>query len=322
MRHLDIEQARDTRGHSVLLFITDRCPVGCAHCSVDSRVDSPMITDFGLFGELLHGICSEPAIEVVGISGGEPFSERRGLTMACEALSASNKSIVIYTSGVWAKSQKPTPWISSVLESCSTVYLSTDSFHLDGVPAPVFVNAARHIAKAGAWIVVQTLEVDATRTLLVQAFGHSVSDHAEIVPITPLRNGRGQNVFDLIPGRRASAMGNCKLAVTPVIRYDGVLTSCCNEEVIMGQGPERFRTRVMSREALNSALSSFKADPLMRCVASVGLGELLKHPRLQALSEKRYINNCDLCWKVMGEFPALPVTDRLIDAIAQLGEKH
>lgn len=322
MRHAEIEIARRTLGHSVLLFITDRCPVGCAHCSVDSRVDSPMITDFGLFDNLLDGICGDPDIQVVGISGGEPFSERRGLTKACEALSACNKSIVIYTSGVWAKSPIPAPWISQVLRSCRTVYLSTDSFHQNGVPSSLFVQAARQIADAGAWIVVQTLEVEQTRYLLQQAFGNNVHSHAEVVAITPLRNGRGQDVFELNSVKKASAMGSCTLAVTPVIRYDGVLTSCCNEEVIMGKGPDRFRTRVKNREALDTALARFKADPLMRCVASVGLGELVKHPRLQALAEKRYINNCDLCWKVMSEFPSLPETDRLIGVIAQLGESH
>lgn len=322
MKHNDIEIARRTRGNSVLLFITDRCPVGCAHCSVDSRADSPMITDFGLFDTLLDGICDDYEIRVVGISGGEPFSERRGLTKACEALTACNKSIVIYTSGVWAKSPETAPWIRSVLESCRTVYLSTDSFHQNGVPSSVFVHAARQIADAGAWIVVQTLEVEHTRHLLEQAFGTDVDSHAEIVAITPLRNGRGHDVFDLSPAKKAGAMGSCTLAVTPVIRYDGVLTSCCNEEVIMGKGPDRFRTRVKNREALDTALARFKTDPLMRCVASVGLGELVKHPRLQALAEKRYINNCDLCWKVMGEFPALPESDRLINVIAQLGESH
>ena len=320
MKHLDIELVRRTRGHSVLLFITDRCPVGCAHCSVDSRADSPMITDFGLFDDLLDGICENPEIKVVGISGGEPFSERRGLTKACEALSASNKSIVIYTSGVWAKNPTPSPWISSILKSCSTVYLSTDSFHQNGVPSSRFVQAARQIANAGAWIVVQTLEVEQTRILLEQAFGSDVDKHAEIVPITPLRNGRGQGVFELTPSRKASAMGSCTLAVTPVIRYDGVLTSCCNEEVIMGKGPNRFRMRVNNRQSLDSALARFKADPLMRCVAHIGLGELIRHPHLETLSENRYINNCELCWKVMEAFPSLPETDRLISAIANLGE--
>src|SRR2546421_2554616 len=96
----DVEFARRTRGRSVLLFITDRCPVGCAHCSVDSRADSPSIADFALFGQIVDAICARPEVRVVGISGGEPFVERRGLTLAARKLFQASKDIVLYTSGV------------------------------------------------------------------------------------------------------------------------------------------------------------------------------------------------------------------------------
>lgn len=310
------------RGASLLLFITDRCPVACDHCSVDSRPNSPTISDFELFGELLRGICEQEKLKVVGISGGEPFSERRGLIQACEALSAHNKSIVIYTSGVWAKSQNTLPWISAVLAQCSTVYLSTDSFHQAKVSALQFQNAALQIAKAGAWIVVQTLEVEHTTRMLKEVFGADAGSHAEVVPITPLRNGRGKQVFNLQTSLPGNAMGTCSLAVTPVVRYDGMLTSCCNEEIIMGHGPDRFRQQVNSTEELHNTLTRFKHDPIMRCVAQVGLGQLLMHPRLDPFNKQRYSNNCELCWEVMRVFPTVPSNDRLIHAIAELGEAN
>src|SRR5688500_5951792 len=95
LTHADIENIRSNRGRSMLLFITDRCPVGCLHCSVDSRRDSPTISDFALFEEILSWICENPELEVVGISGGEPFVERRGLTMASQVLADSGKQQVI-----------------------------------------------------------------------------------------------------------------------------------------------------------------------------------------------------------------------------------
>ena len=82
LTHAEVERCRRKPGESVLLFITDRCPVGCAHCSVDSRSDSPTISNFDLFAQLLDGICEQTDLQVVGISGGEPFAERRGLTLA------------------------------------------------------------------------------------------------------------------------------------------------------------------------------------------------------------------------------------------------
>src|SRR5438309_11102932 len=96
----EIEEIRRTRGRSTLLFITDRCPVGCAHCSVDSRADSPSITDFELFEQIVDAICARPEVRVVGISGGEPFVERRGLTVAAHKVVDAGKDLVLYTSGV------------------------------------------------------------------------------------------------------------------------------------------------------------------------------------------------------------------------------
>src|SRR2546430_12775423 len=101
-----VEEARQTLGQSVLLFLTDRCPVGCAHCSVDSRQDSPTISDFELFEQIVEALCTRPDLRLVGISGGEPFVERRGLMLASRRLIEAEKDVVVYTSGVWATSSK------------------------------------------------------------------------------------------------------------------------------------------------------------------------------------------------------------------------
>src|SRR3954454_21603408 len=117
----EIEDIRHQRGRSTLLFITDRCPVGCAHCSVDSRRDSPTITDFVLFEELVEWLCAQP-LEVVGISGGEPFVGRRGRSHAARRVTEAGNSLVVSTSGMWSKRPAPPAWIASVIESCTTVF--------------------------------------------------------------------------------------------------------------------------------------------------------------------------------------------------------
>ena len=75
----EIEELRHDRGRSTLLFVTDRCPVGCAHCSVDSRRDSPTITDFELYGEILDWLCGQPRAR-----GGRDL-RRRALRRAARA---------------------------------------------------------------------------------------------------------------------------------------------------------------------------------------------------------------------------------------------
>lgn len=318
IKHIEIEQLRHTPNASILLFITDRCPVGCAHCSVDSRENSPTISDFDLFNTLLMGVVNNIDLQIVGISGGEPFIEKKGLIHACDQLSAHGKRIVVYTSGVWAKSPHIPVWIKNTLKSIHTVYLSTDSYHQRNVPTDAFIRAAQTIANSGAWIVVQTLEPNQATQLLVDAFGEHFSDWAEVVPLKGLEHGRGGNVFSIKTTHAGQHFGACSLAITPVMRYDGQTSACCNESIIQGKGPTRLRKSANSMRSLQDALSTFRNDPLLKIISGIGIGALTEHPRLKHLAEQRFTDPCGLCWKVMEHYTDRSLNDPLINAIAAL----
>jgi organic radical activating enzyme len=324
MTHSDVERVRHSRGRSMLLFITDRCPVGCRHCSVDSRADSPSISNFELFEEIVNWLCARPEIEVVGISGGEPFVERRGLTLVSERLQQANKRQVIFTSGVWA-TQSPTPlWIREVIARCSCIYLSTDAFHSPSVDDERFMRALSTIAATGVWIIVQVLDdekaCERAEHLLRNVFAEDVAAHAQINRIAPLANGRGAGVFTGDSERRVKghAFGACSLVTSPMVRYDGVVIGCCNENVIMGQGPPRLRKQATSGIELSRAVGEFHRDPLLRVIGDTGLGVLTLHPQLADLGDREFTTNCDLCWNVLRRIPQNADSDPLIVLMAGL----
>jgi hypothetical protein len=314
----EIDEIRNTRGRSTLLFITDRCPVGCGHCSVDSRRDSPTITDFELFGEIVAWLCGQPQLEVVGISGGEPFVERRGLNLAVNELADAGKRIVIYTSGLWGTRPEPPAWVRGVLDRTTSVLLSTDAYHQEAVADSTYVNAARAIADAGVWIVVQVIGTDPmvakATSLLQQAFGERFEDFAELRTTTPLTAGRGANVFTRTERTPGHAFAPCSLVASPIVRYDGLATACCNESVIMGHGPARLRRRAGSRDELEAAMNSFHADPLLRAIGGAGPGLLTALPRFGDLAEQEFTSICDLCWKMLDRSEE-ERPDPLLDAI-------
>lgn len=315
----EIEDIRHERGRSTLLFITDRCPVGCAHCSVDSRRDSPTITDFALFSEIVEWLVAQPH-DVIGISGGEPFVERRGLSLAARRITDEGKRLVVYTSGVWARRPDPPAWIADVLDRCTTVFLSTDAFHAEGVGDQHYVQAARAIQRAGAWIVVQVLDVgdmvQRARDLLRAAFGPGYEDFAELRPLTPLTAGRGANVFMRTKHQPGREFAPCTMVASPMIRYDGVVTACCNESVIMGFGPPALRRRARDRETLAAAIDGFHGDPLLRAIGGVGPGALTAHPRFADLADEPFTSICDLCWKLFDRTAGDAAPDPLIEAIS------
>ena len=298
-----MEAARRTPGRAVLLFVTGRCPVGCAHCSVDSRRDSPGPADLVLFEELVEGIAGTPGIVMVGITGGEPFTARRALVLAAGRLAAAGKLLVLYTSGVWATSAHPPAWITEVLGLCSCVVLSTDSYHSDGVPPERFARAARAVCDAGACLVVQTLDApgqaEAARLLLARAFGPGWRARADLRQVPLLGYGRGAGLTAGRPAVPGGQFGRCTLASAPVVRYDGRISACCNEAVIMGAGPAALRRTARTRQQVRSVLTSLAADPYLTAIGSAGLGPLTAVAGWRDLAARPFPGICALCWRML-----------------------
>lgn len=299
LRYADIDAARRRRGGSALLFLTDRCPVGCGHCSVDSRPDSPRITDFPLFREVVEGLCAS-VYELIGISGGEPFVERRGLALAVDRLTEAGKDVSIVTSGVWATSDLPPRWIRDVISRCGAVVLSTDAFHTAQLPDERFVRAARTIGRLGVWVIVQVVDVpgapDHASRLLEHAFGARWSDHAEIHRVAMLARGRAETIFQVSTMTAGRDFGPCHLARSPVVRYDGLSSVCCNEAVIVGRGPADLRRTARDRDGIAEVLAGFDRHALFRAVGAVGPGALTADPRFADLADQRFRSVCDVCW--------------------------
>ena len=309
---------------SLLLFITDRCPVGCGHCSVDSRPTSPRISDMASFLGLVDAIAAHPEIELVGISGGEPFIERRALGAAVSGLREADKLVVPYTSGVWARNSIQ-PWVKSILQESSAVFLSTDAFHAENIDEATFIRAACGIREEGAGLIVQVMGiekmVDEARRLVTVAFGEEWPPQVEI-NITPfLSYGRARTLLPISPTKKTkkgSEFGPCPALASPVARYDGTVTACCNEQVIMAHGPDSLRRRVSGSNPLTAALNEFASDPLLQIIHKVGPGPLTAHPRLSEMATERFTSICDLCWKIAAVRDGSLVTDVLASAISTL----
>ncbi|MED3997954.1 4Fe-4S cluster-binding domain-containing protein [Peribacillus frigoritolerans] len=322
LKYTEVESIRSTPGRSLLLFITDRCPVGCEHCSVDSRPNSATIRDSELFESIVEGICYDEKLSMVGISGGEPFVERKGLTLAVNRLVSAGKDIVLYTSGVWARSIIP-QWIRDVLALVNCVFLSTDAFHNKTVNDDQFVLAARTLAEEGVWIIVQVLNIPEmvarAEELLCRAFGKDYRELAEINLVPPLPYGRGKEIFNLGTNREGDEFGPCKSLAAPVVRYDGTISACCNEQVIMGLGPNRLRKRCSSGSDLKKALKDISEDPLFNVMNELGVGTLTYHPKFSELAHQQFPSICKLCWAIQQD--ALPLgdrSDRLLTSISMI----
>ncbi|MEV4382438.1 radical SAM protein [Streptosporangium sp. NPDC049644] len=318
LRFAELDALRRQRGRSALLLITDRCPVGCAHCSVDSRPDGPRVTDHALFAEIVEGLCADEALRVVGVSGGEPFVERRALAHAARRIHASGKALVPYTSGYWGAGGDPPGWIRSVLRLSACVVLGVDAHHPS--PRAAVAAAARAVAAEGAWLVAQVLDdpaqIEAARDLLSGALGEGWRELAEIHPVPPLPYGRARGLFPelrRVPGAR---LGRCAIAHTPTVRYDGRISACCDENVIMGAGPPDLHRAARDRDGVRRALADLAADPFLAVLGSLGTEALTALPRYRDLAEREFSGICGICRHMLRR--AAGERDTLLHALALL----
>lgn len=325
MKWPKIRALRDEPRRTALLMITDRCPVGCAHCSVDSRPDGPMITDHAWWSAMVDALCQRPGLELVGITGGEPFVERRGLQLAVERLTAEGLAIVVYTSGLWGRADPPA-WIVDVLDRIDTLVLSTDAFHAPRLEPETVVLALREATARGCWVVVQTLggasEQAAAVALLERALGHAWEQAAELVQVSLLPYGRASSLVDIAGSRHLEAFGACSMLQSPVIRYDGNVIACCNERVTMGAGPPRLRRRVSDPERLGLALDDLADDPFLQLMAAGGPAAVALHSRLEERASRACRSICEACWALAEAAP--PAQDPLLRlmSLAASAQEH
>lgn len=327
LRLADVDRIRYQRGSAALLFLTDRCPVGCLHCSVDSRRDSPRVRDHILLRDIVSSLAEYDRLSMIGISGGEPFIERRALSESVRALAAAGKQVVLYTSGVWAQANPVPAWITRVVADASCLFMSTDAFHATMVDHDRFAAALRAVAAQGTPIVVQVLDrpddLAAARDLLRRALGSGWDAYADLNPLVPLPYGRGEAVFGRPSPRAAKLFGRCQIAATPVVRYDGVVTACCNETLITGGGPSRLRERHSTGREVVETLERIWADPFLRLLNASGTAAATLHPRYADMAEQGYQGICDFCHHAQRRTPALGHDDdRLLSGLATLAEAN
>ncbi|WP_037607085.1 radical SAM protein [Streptacidiphilus rugosus] len=308
---------RRTPGASVLLYLTDRCPVGCAHCSVSARKQAPALADPAGFAALVSALATRPGLRVVAVSGGEPFAERRGLTLSVRELADAGLAVVVFTSGHWAGPGPVPSWIRGVLARVSTVFLGVDAYHADRLGPDRLGQAVDAVAAAGCRVVLQLIDRPGQREraqrLLAERLGPDWAERAELHPTRLLPFGRAARLLPAAAGRRVTEFGPCLPASAATVRHDGTVTGCCNEQVITGSGPAALRR---SGGGLGEALDAFLADPLLRIMARTGPGALSGLPGFERLSAGRYPSVCGACWAAHDAVAASPVAAAVAGAVA------
>lgn len=260
------QRARPAAG--LLLALTDRCPLSCAHCSTDSRMDSPQPDGEPLL-RLVGSFTAEDHPQLIFMSGGEPLL-RPALVTELARLAGSTGTRSCLLSGMFfARQGVPAP-IRRAIGNLDHFSASIDLFHEREVSRDLVFAALRVIADLVPAIslhiaahddgYVDTLLADVRR-----AFGTNIP--ALVTPVQPTGRATAFVSQRADPQRGADP---CEFASWPLVDIDGTVFACSRQSLARRHRPGHLVLGHAATDSWPQLLRRAEADPILRAVRVLG----------------------------------------------------
>ncbi|HEV2888223.1 MAG TPA: radical SAM protein [Jatrophihabitans sp.] len=258
----------------LLVTLTRRCPLSCAHCSTASTMDAEQV-DAGRLRRFVASITPGTAPQVVLYTGGEPLLRPELLAELARAAPAAGSAPAVLTGGFFVRDGRVPARIWQALLACDHVSFSLDAYH------------EREVPRAGVFDCLQAL-LDAGRQVSLHIVGQGPEDGYlhDLTSAVLARFGTrvAMLVSELRPVGRAAAWLNsqqaavldtrprpCSLAAWPVISFDGTVLACCNQRVVDTRPvPEHLRLGHLDTDDWPAIRHRLTRSPVLRMLRTSG----------------------------------------------------
>ncbi|MFL6130181.1 MAG: radical SAM/SPASM domain-containing protein [Mycobacteriales bacterium] len=292
---------------SVLVSTTEVCTVGCRHCGFtgSSRDREPSATEV----EHWVGELCDYGIPRVILTGGEPFQRFPLLRAAVRAVAAhpARPRVGVFTSSFWGRNPATVRNRLAELPGLGHLYLSTDPYHQERVPASYVTNVIEGALDAGIPEISLCITVEndgqvAGIRQLYEPYLDRVMVHVDKVIPTPFISVGHSPALSAHPDNYLSY---CYLE-TPLVNPNGDVSAChigksgayidlSKQVYFLGNLRQDPLRDIMARAESNyeyQFLRVYGPQGVARMIAESG-------PLSGALRDSRFANGCDLCYKVL-----------------------
>lgn len=264
---------RPVAGAGLLVTLTRRCPLSCAHCSTSSSMAAEQIPA-GPLRAFFSSITAETAPQVVLFTGGEPLLRPRLVREFAELVKAKGSAPAVLTGGFFARGGVIPDRILATLLHCEHVSFSLDAFH------------EREVDRADVFAALQLL-LDRDRAVSLHLLGTGPDDEylADVTRAVQRRFGTAvpMLVTEVRPVGRAAGWLNgrpatlderprpCSMAAWPVVAFDGSVLACCNQRVVDARPtPEHLLLGQVGVDPWPEIVQRMKGRSLLRMIRTVG----------------------------------------------------
>ncbi|MFC8273128.1 radical SAM protein [Streptomyces sp. NPDC057271] len=280
----------------LLVALTRRCPLSCAHCSTDSSMTSAeepapdhLQRFIGSFGE-----ANRP--EVVMLTGGEPLLLPELAARLAGLARAAGSRVALLSGMYFAREGRVPDRIMRAIGTLDHFSASLDAHHEREIPREGVLRALRAVLDAGVPVSVHLTGTGPDDPYLEDAVADIRRVFADRVPmlvneIRPL--GRAAGLVRVKPAvPESSPTDSCSLAAWPVVAFDGTVVACCSQWTVDRRPvPSHLRLGHIAQDDWATVRERSLDSPVLRMLRTVGPRRL--HARYDASpAPKGY---CDTC---------------------------
>lgn len=311
--------------HAALgLLITLKCPLECAHCSVDSGPKRSEILDRDLIVHRLRELGREGKVKQLILTGGEPFAVPGLFAAILDVAAESCLRVMANTSAYWVTSLEKASATLRRFPGITQLCVSADEYHAPFVPLQNIKNALLAAMECGivpelsirVWDTTADPFLEGLYSLLGEDLIEiSFIDLERIVPVgrasaLPVPSGARQPQIVGFPE------GACDVAHQPSVDHDGKVLACCNTLLARKNDPLQLGdlrkqsfsdiSRGAEHNNLLHALRLWGPRRLAEIVMEEGLGDRLKSSHQQG-------NICSLCDDLLSQTDLVNLLESVLE---------
>jgi hypothetical protein len=265
----DILALRPVPAAGLLMAITRRCPLTCAHCSTSSLMSSEQ-HPAEPFARFVRTIEPGERPELIMLTGGEPLLRPRLVAAIAAAARRVGTRTMVLTGGFFA------PRVPAALDGIDHVSVSLDVFHERQVPRADAFRLVRALSERGTAVSFHVLGAGPGDPYLADVVGAIRREFRDRVPVLVGRVRAAGRARAWAPADERPAPAGprpCTMAAWPTVSPDGTVAACCNQDVLDRRPvPGHLRLGHVASDDWRSIRARCRTSPALRAIRTGGPG--------------------------------------------------
>jgi pyruvate-formate lyase-activating enzyme len=267
-------ELRGEPGAGILIGLTRRCPLSCAHCGTESTRSSEQ-APAEWFDRFVASFRADDHPELMLISGGEAFLRPVLLKRMADRASEVGCRTMALSGMFWASERRIPPAIRRAIDSLDHFSASLDVFH------------EREVRRDDVYRVFDTLLSDG-KDLSFHLVGLGPNDSYLAERTAEIRRIFDERVPILVnqvaaAGRAAAWLKQslpadpgpvgpdpCTRAAWPLIAFDGTIVACGNDDIAHSGAPAHLRLGHAAVDGWPEVRARTSVSPMLRAIRTFG----------------------------------------------------